>query len=156
MNILGNFANLTHQGPLFWAAAAAVAGGLTLVFVSLVIHLRKTIKGGLWRLPKMSWRTPFTHKKTAAHQPKVSITENGYNFSGSTPATKIPSSNAMPKTESPADTKVLEGLLQRLRLAGDHLEELQNPSMSHQSPNNNSLLKQQGDNVEYLIRTGIS
>ena len=153
----GIFQNIIGQGPIFWIAAAAIAGGMTLLVVSLVLQTRKTLSAGFpWLKTAAPWSKSSPKKQETEHFPEVTVTENGYGVSGSaqipldTPAKQ--DHNAI----NSAEAKALGGLLHRLRQAGDQLETLQNNVSSTSSPRQNSLLKQQSENVEYLIRTGIS
>ncbi len=156
MNLMGNFDNLLNQGPVFWAAAAAVAGGLTLLLVSLTLQVRKLFSGG-WSLNKIKplKLIPFLNRNNKYH-PAINVTDTGYSLAGKAPRT----SRSFSKTDSENnlinDPNVLESLSLRLRQAGDQLEELDNSVSTLQATTRNSLLKHHNENVEYLVRTGIS
>jgi len=156
MNFMESYENLLSQGPVFWAAAAAVAAGCTLLLVSLGIQIRKSLSGKKWKITTSALKKNQTNSQQSIHHPQINITETGYGLNGALPDSKEIGVQDPDMNSSPENTKELSQLLQRLRRAGDQLEELQSNVTYDQTPVHNSLLKEHSENVEYLIRTGIS
>jgi len=111
----GNIMNvLEGQGPVFWAAAAAMAAGLTLLIVSLLVQVRRiqanrtarTARTGLAR----GVRKQQTVEVAATPPVRIDVTDDNYVATPQQPAQKAPTN--------------LSALHRRLQAAADRLEEI--------------------------------
>lgn len=102
------------QGPLFWAAAASVGLGGTLLVSSVFVWLRRRLHSagtGMFRLRR---------RRPTESGPAIEVTDTGYSVEGA-PRALAPHSDAA-GNQPAADRQELLALLERLREAGDRLE----------------------------------
>lgn len=144
-NILNN---LQTMGPIFWAGAAAIALGATLLIAS-VFTLFKRIK-----LSPTKFRNPLLKTRTSASsKPKIvgNVETVRKTASGYEPAV-FPYKNEeiVPPVFQNA---VPMDLTNRLHQAADTLEEMIQGLKSENHSNGFSALKEDHEGVEYLFKT---
>jgi len=132
------------QGPMFCAATASVGLGGTLLISAVSGWLRRRISGLSPRLDLLR-RRPATAEKAST----IEVDETGYTLNGPPPALRT----EVVETADPATSQRLEELLNRLREAGDRLENaLEIPETTDAAY---SALKSSGQNVEIETRVGV-
>lgn len=133
-----------EQGPVFWAAAAAVSLGLTLLVVALVQTLVRMVSAR-------------AHVKTlnvdaaAPEAPPVSTPEP----TPTTPEfvqTAYAAGDSAPTNQRPEEDSSLAILLRRLQSAGDRLEEIAGDLETAALMDDRSSLKSEPRAVEYVFR----
>lgn len=112
------------QGPLFWAAAASVGLGGTLLVSSIFVWLRRRMRLPGAGLPRWGRRS-----RPAPAKPAIEVNESGYAVEGGARAV-VPQS-VDPAAAATADAEHLLALLQRLREAGNRLESVLDAPQSH-------------------------
>lgn len=136
------------QGPVFLAAAAAIAAGMTMLVVSIVMQLRKTSRLPVSRPQRLSWRNPLRRRSRPAEPlaPSVPAATAGY-------AAQADASASVPAGDDRvAETLTL--LLERLRKASQQLSDLQ--TAAEVGANSSaSVLKEPASDVEYVFRAGV-
>ncbi|MCP4292334.1 MAG: hypothetical protein GY780_10945 [bacterium] len=147
-NIISNFHTL---GPVFWVAAVAIALGLTLLLVSVVVQLKKVATESQGKMfsfkmpsPKIK-KTPIRKNPLQASGQAIDKTNTGYapRNHHSTPAISL-SDDASPQNRD---------LVNRLQVAADALEEISTSMGKNNFTLGFSSLKADPDGVEYLFKT---
>ena len=142
---LGNDLNFfMQQGPVFWAAAASVGLGGTLLVSAIFVWIRRRISG--LRLPFGGMNRRGQGQDAVAGA--IAVDETGYSLSGPPPALR-----REPSPENPEATRELQLLLARLREAGDRLETALEVPADTGIPH--SGLKVQVQDVEIETRVGV-
>lgn len=117
---------LQEQGPVFWAAAAAVAAGIALLAGAAWLQLRRLRR----------------RASTRARAPRVRLTESGYTANAPLPA------SVAPLAPAPTPDPRLDELRDRLAAAAARLETVR------AARNSVSGLKTSPKRVEYVHRSG--
>lgn len=145
--------NLQTMGPVFWAGAAAIALGGTLLLVSIFTMLRRIkISAPRWKNPAL--RRKETLRKTSQEfndSPSLATarkTESGYE------PTVFPIKSQETISGS-AFVEIPQELTDRLHRAGDTLEEIIQGLQKENYSNNFSELKGDTESVEYLFKTTV-
>jgi len=149
------------RGWLFWAAAAAMAAGLSLLLAVGAWHARRWLRRarparhgrpGLWpllRRPARPSRPPQDYGDQAWRRRNGSAVEPPVEPAAS-PESAPPSPGSAPAPE------VLASMLRRLRGAADRLEEVAEEHAAAAAAGRDSDLKALGCDVEYVFRAGSS
>jgi hypothetical protein len=142
LNLESSLDFLINQGPVFWAATASVGTGGALLITALYIYVRRLARNDRFKLSRIR-RTPSESISSAA-RPEIQVTESEYSLSaGSAVKEQMPTPTTAPLGE----------LLNRLRAAGDRLEEAVNPG--EYAGSTHSTLKTSLIPVEYESKAGI-
>lgn len=138
------------QGIVFWSAVTAVALGLTLLSVSIVFQVRKMLAKTRIRF-KRPVRSRRVETAPTAAEPRITVTENGYQADVFVPST------ATPAPDHAAVDPLLDSLLARLKVSADRLESI-HTSLGHSSGGTttpaDSPLKATGEAVDYVYKSG--
>jgi hypothetical protein len=149
-NILNNAQTM---GPVFWAGAAAIALGATLLLVSILTMFRR------FKLFRPSIKLPGFGKNSrriignktqagTASASTVRLTASGYE------PTAFPLNNQENPSEA-VSTMVSSELTDRLHRAADTLEEIIHGLNKENYSGGFSSLKEDTDGVEYLFKTTV-
>jgi len=152
-NLANIMNNLQAMGPVFWAGAAAIAMGGTLLIVSVLTMLRrlKLASPGFNRnllLKNKIRKTPIADTASSSSG-TARKTETGYE------PTVFPLKNQEPVAEKNTSSQIPFELTDRLHRAADTLEEIINGLQKENSSNNFSPLKDDTESVEYLFKTTV-
>ena len=142
MDLQNNLAFFINQGPVFWAATAAVGTGGALLVTALFIYLRRFLRNRPLKMPDSS--SPVETAQKSQAKPEIRVTDTGYSLAATGGAV----------VEVPGETAAaLQDLLLRLRTAGDRME---SALLQQQTEGNGySSLKTTRSPVEYESRVGI-
>ena len=136
---------IPDMGPVFYAAAAAVALGTTLLVVAIGSQLRRVRLG----VPSLKWPGGAGARKNAtpdpAAAPSVQPTETGYSASSYTGPAETPPRH----TEGPE----LQVLADRLGRVAESLEDMRRQLNLELPDSEFSALKPGDFGVEYLYKT---
>jgi len=151
---LGNILNSAQtMGPVFWAGAAAMALGATLLIMSILTMLRRI------KYPSPQMKIPNFGKKahrnasastagTAAPSATVRKTVSGYE------PTAFPLNTQETQAEA-APSMVSSDLTERLHRAANTLEEIIHGLQKENYSSGFSSLKDDHEDVEYLFKTTV-
>ncbi len=134
------------QGPVFWIATAAIALGATLLVVALVQQLRRVLAARRALMPATADPTPAL--AVAANDPAPDV------YQPSQPPLSATSPASRPETlaaDSSGDLS-LALMLRRLQSAGDRLEEIVGDLQGEKPLADDSDLKEDLPEVEYVFR----
>jgi len=134
------------QGPVFWIATAAIALGATLLVVALVQQLRRSVGNRLERA--RSFRMVQAVPKPDS-VPEADVYEATPSLAVAPPALRATLPPAV--GDDPGDYS-LALLLRRLQSAGDRLEEIAGDLNGEIPPAEESGLKEDLQDVEYVFR----
>lgn len=112
MNLQHSLDFFLNQGPVFWAACASVGAGGALLITALYIYARRWLVRFQAIRSAAKPKTPIVD--AAADGRRVAVTDTGYALTPS----------VAPPTGSVSLEESLNGLLGRLRTAGNELEEI--------------------------------
>ncbi len=147
-NIISNFNTL---GPAFWVAAVAIALGLTLLLVSVVVQLKKVAaktRGKMFsfKIPSiMAQNSPTVKNPLQASGQVIKKTKTGY-----APRNHLSSPTI---TLDDVDSPQNSDLVNRLQVAADALEDISTSLGKNNFTLGFSSLKADPDSVEYLFKT---
>ncbi len=137
------FDTFRSQGPVFWAAAAAIAAGLTILVVSMLVYAQGRFRN--WR------RARLASARTVLPDPGVYARNSGVaddNFS-------LPGQTLNPPSAGEGTGPLGESLLLRLRTTVSRLEDLQATLGNQILPADESRLKQGPPAVDYIFKKGV-
>jgi len=134
----------SEQGPVFWAAAAAVSLGLTLLVVASLQSLRRLIGNRRPVQAAVSVAPPAEEIPAADAATRPTATPE--TAQGAYEATTVTATPSNPENSSMAL------LLRRLQSAGDRLEEIASDLDTSAALAHDSLLKSEPRDVEYVFR----
>ncbi len=145
MNLGNDLKFFMDQSPVFWAAAASVGLGGTLLISAIYVWLRRRLAD-----PRLRFRMPHRRSaSTPADSHSIVVDETGYTLNGTASALRSEAA----ADPDPATAQRLEELLNRLRDAGDRLENaLEIPSSTETAY---SALKSVVQDVETETRVGV-
>jgi len=129
------------QGPVFWVATVAIALGATLLVVALVQQLRRVLAAKLAvRVVKPKPMAPVVDSEPDTYEPSLPVT--------------APLPQPAPPASPFEDTGdySLALLLRRLQSAGDRLEEIAGDLRGQNPLVDESGLKEDLQDVEYVFR----
>jgi hypothetical protein len=143
------------QGPVFWAATAAIALGLTLLLVALLHRAWRAARGrtsGATVAPAqaMATATEPADDPAASVAAAIAAATDAYAGAGAPPAAAGPAPLSSPDDELADQSLAL--LLRRLQAAGDRLEQIAGDLQDTAGPARDSLLKDAADEVEYVFK----
>lgn len=154
------------QGPVFWVAAVAIALGATLLVVALGQFLRHRFEAGLLGRSAVKVITPpttpaETYEPTQPPVPPAMMSNDPLAEAAPTrsAAAPTPAPTPRPRFEPEFEPRDSVGgdyslalLLRRLQTAGDRLEEMAGDLRSVESGPEESALKDDLRDVEYVFR----
>ena len=144
--------DIVAQGPVFWAAAAAIAAGLTLLAISLVVQVRRL--SGRTKVIRWPGMNPLRRRSTPGRgAPEAAI--QAAHLAAAAYEEAQAAATATVGTRSEATNETLTALLGRLRKASARLETVQERRTASAQAEGLSTLKGSAEQVEYVFRSGI-
>ena len=149
MNFSAIIQDIVAQGPVFWAAGAAIAAGLTLLMVSLTMQIRR-ITHGRRLLTRLS--PPWINRRGIADGTGAEAAVQAAHVAAA--AYEQAQAEAIrPAPHSTANAVTLTALLERLRNASAQLERIQESLEPPAQSERLSVLKGSAEEVENLVGT---
>ncbi len=154
MVILENIMNNAQtMGPVFWAGAAAMALGATLLIVSILTMLRRINIAGLnFKNPMAARRIKQARSDAAAGNSSTSGTARKTDLGYEPTTFPLQNKEAVPAA---AVSQVSHDLTDRLHRAADTLEEIIHGLQKENQSTGFSPLKDDTEGVEYLFKTTV-
>ena len=128
---------LSGQGIMFWSAAVAVALGITLILTAVHLQWRRRQAARIAGIQASVFPEPSFDATNEGTSPSSGAIDSAHRGDRSTP-----------------DQAEMWDLVARLRVAADRLAEIQASSRTHPSIFDDSHLKDDRNEVEYLFRAG--
>ena len=143
--------DIVAQGPVFWAAGAAIAAGMTLLAISLVVQVRRL--SGRTKVIRWPGMNPLRRRSTTRRGGTEAAIQAAHLAAAAYEEAQTAATVAGTRTDATNET--LTALLGRLRKASARLESVQERRTASAQPEDLSTLKGSAEQVEYVFRSGM-